>query len=89
VNIGSIMTFRVAALLGVCILLSPVTTPVAGAQAYPSRPLRFIVPFPPGGSNDIIARALVQGLTEDLGQQVVVDNRGGANGIIGMDLTAK
>lgn len=59
------------------------------AQIYPSRPLRFVVPFPPSGSNDIIARALVPRLAEDLGQSVVVDNRGGANGIIGMDLTAK
>ena len=58
-------------------------------QAYPSRPLRFVVPFPPSGSNDIIARALVPRLTDDLRQSVVVDNRGGANGIIGTDLTAK
>ena len=58
-------------------------------QSYPSRPLRFVVPFPPSGSNDIIARALVPRLTDDLRQSVVVDNRGGANGIIGTDLTAK
>ena len=61
----------------------------ADTQAYPSRPLRFVVPFPPSGSNDIIARALVARLTDDLHQPVVVDNRGGANGIIGTDLTAK
>jgi len=61
----------------------------AETQPYPSRPLRFVVPFPPSGSNDIIARALVPRLADDLGQQVVVDNRGGANGIIGTDLTAK
>ena len=48
-----------------------------------------MVPFPPGGSNDIIARALVGKLSEDLRHSVVVDNRGGANGIIGTDLTAK
>lgn len=61
----------------------------AAAQPYPTRPLRFIVPFPPSGSNDIIARAVVRRLSEDLGQTVIVDNRGGANGIIGTDVTAK
>jgi len=59
------------------------------AQAYPVRPVRFIVPFPPAGANDIIARLLAVPLSEMLGQQFVVDNRGGANTIIGTDLTAK
>lgn len=59
------------------------------AQPYPSRPIRFIVAFPPGGANDVIARTLSVKLTEDLGQQLVVDNRGGANTIIGTDLAAK
>ena len=62
---------------------------VANLQDYPNRPLRFVVPFPPSGSNDIIARALVGRLSEVLRQPVVVDNRGGANGIIGTDLAAK
>ena len=61
----------------------------AEPQAYPSRPLRFVVPFPPSGSNDIIARAVVGRLSDELGQSVIVDNRGGANGIIGTDLAAK
>ena len=61
----------------------------AHLQDYPSRPLRFVVPFPPSGSNDIIARVLVARLSEELRQPVVVDNRGGANGIIGTDLAAK
>lgn len=61
----------------------------AWAQSYPTRPVRFIVPFPPGGANDTIARLLSPPLSEVLGQQVVIDNRGGANTIIGTDITAK
>jgi tripartite-type tricarboxylate transporter receptor subunit TctC len=53
------------------------------APAYPDKPLRLIVPFPPGGGNDILARTVSQRFGEALGQQVVVDNRGGAGGLIG------
>ena len=56
---------------------------------YPARPIRMIVPFPPGGSNDILGRFIAQKLSERLGQQTVVDNRGGADGIIGTDLAAR
>jgi tripartite-type tricarboxylate transporter receptor subunit TctC len=73
----------------ICVTLFPAIGQTAETNTYPNRPLRFVVPFPPSGTNDIIARALVPKLTDDLGQPVVVDNRGGANGIIGMDLTAK
>ena len=59
------------------------------AQTYPARPVRFIVPFPPAAANDTIARLLLVPLSEMLGQQFVIDNRGGANTIIGTDLTAK
>ena len=59
------------------------------ADNYPSRPIRFIVPFPPGGGNDIVGRIVAVKLGEGLGQQVVVDNRGGAGGTIGTDITAK
>ncbi len=62
---------------------------LAFAQTYPNRPIRFIVPFPPGGGNDIVGRIVAQKLAEGLGQTVVVDNRGGAGGTIGTDMMAK
>ena len=59
-------------------------TSIALAQAWPSRSIRLIVPFPPGGGNDVIARVVAQKLGERLGQPVVVENRAGANGIVGL-----
>jgi tripartite-type tricarboxylate transporter receptor subunit TctC len=61
----------------------------ATAQAFPSRPVRLIAPFPAGGGVDIVARQLAQKLTEKWGEQVVVDNRAGATGIIGTELAAR
>ncbi|MEK7876549.1 MAG: tripartite tricarboxylate transporter substrate-binding protein, partial [Pseudomonadota bacterium] len=61
----------------------------AVAQSYPVKPVRLIVAFPPGGSTDIIARIVGQKLGERLGQQVVIDNRGGAGGTIGTEIAAR
>ena len=59
------------------------------ADKYPTKPIRFIVPFPPGGGTDIVARVIAQRMTETLGEQVVVDNRGGAGGTIGAEIAAR
>src|SRR5678816_3669078 len=61
----------------------------AYAQAYPVRPLRMVVPFAPGGGTDVIARYVAAGMSESMGRQVVVENRGGANGIIGTEIVAR
>ena len=67
--------------------MSPVT---AGAvDTYPNRPIRLIVPYPPGGGTDIVGRLLGEKLNASLGQPIVVDNRGGAGGVLGTEVVAK
>jgi tripartite-type tricarboxylate transporter receptor subunit TctC len=78
----------------VCLLLLTWLVPPGGAAwaaeaEFPTRPLRYIVPFPPGGSTDIMARIVGNALTEGLGQQVIMDNRGGAGGTVGAEIAAK
>lgn len=68
------------------VLLSPA---LAAAQNFPNKPIKLIVPFPPGGPNDIIARTIAQKMTESLKQNVVIDNRGGQGGVLGTDVVAK
>jgi tripartite-type tricarboxylate transporter receptor subunit TctC len=73
-------------LIGLCAALAP---SMASAQDFPNHPIRLIVPFPPGGPNDIIARTIGQRMSEILKQPIVVDNRGGQGGVLGTDMIAK
>ena len=64
-------------------------TMAAIAQEFPAKPIRFVVPYPPGGASDVTARVLGQRMSEAWGQQVTVDNRAGANGIVALEYVAK
>ncbi|MBI3514047.1 MAG: tripartite tricarboxylate transporter substrate binding protein [Proteobacteria bacterium] len=81
--------WRNAALACGLIALAGSAAPAVGADWQPTRPVRFVVVFPPGGSADILVRKLAEPLSKDLGQPVVVDNRPGAGGMIGLDAVAK
>ena len=71
------------------VMLSVCVGPAAAEDAYPSRPIRLVTAFPPGGTTDILARLLAPRLTEGLGRPVVVENRAGGNTVIGTDIVAK
>jgi tripartite-type tricarboxylate transporter receptor subunit TctC len=75
------------ALLGGAVMMLPVTA--GAAESYPSRPIRLIVPYPPGGGTDIVGRVLGEKLGASLGQPIVIDNRGGAGGVLGTEIAAK
>ena len=85
------MTRSRAAVGSVSLLLAlaALAAPAAAADDYPSRAIRLIIPFPPGGSNDVVGRIVANQLGQKLGKQVFVDNRAGAGGIVGSDLAAK
>jgi tripartite-type tricarboxylate transporter receptor subunit TctC len=80
------MTYLLRALCITAALMAPAA---ASAQDFPSKPIRLIVPFPPGGPNDLIARVVGQRMSELLKVQIIIDNRGGAGGALGTDVVAK
>ena len=83
------MPLSKSSMLAASVAALAITFSFAGAQPYPSKAIRMVVPFPPGGPNDILGRLIAQRLTAQVGQQVVIDNRGGAGGIIGAELAAR
>ena len=83
---SSIITRVIASALTAAAVLAPIA---AVAQNSPTKPVRVIVPFAPGGGSDITARQVSSKLSQKLGQQFLVDNRGGAGGLIGMEVVAK
>lgn len=72
-----------------CGLALAIAAGAAAAQSFPTKPIRLIVPYPPGGTTDIVARPIAKGLQESLGQPVIIENKPGAGGNIGMDAVAK
>jgi len=83
------MRRRLFAAVIAALVLTALCNQQAFAQAYPNKPLKIIVPFAPGGVTDMVSRVMAQGLTVELGQTVVVENRAGASGILGAEVTAK
>ena len=82
-NPSAPLTRRRSLALAACLAAATLASPAALAQAYPAKPITMVVPFPPGGPTDMVARLLAQKMSEQMGQSVVVDNKPGANGNIG------
>ena len=80
------MRFAVSVLAAI---IASVSATGVHAQKYPNRPIRLVVPFPPGGNVDVFSRVLFREVEKDLGTNIVIDNRGGANGLIGADVVAR
>jgi tripartite-type tricarboxylate transporter receptor subunit TctC len=78
-------SWHVLAALAACAVCSG----FAAAQSYPTKSVRVVIPWPPGGSNDVVGRLVMQKLSENLGQQFVIDNRAGASGVLGSEIVAK
>lgn len=74
--------------LSVAAIVAVALASAAAAEDYPNKPVRLIVPFPPGGSNDLVGRLIAQQLGTQLGQQIFVDNRGSAGGMVGTEMAA-
>src|SRR5215467_9650164 len=85
---GGRMRSFLSLLAGAAILLLALAAPAIAADDYPNRPVRLIIPFPPAGSNDVVGRLVAKQLSEKLGQQVFVDNRAGAGGVLGTQTAA-
>src|SRR5215470_2312296 len=85
---GGRMRSSLSLLAKAALVLLALTAPVVAADDYPNRPVRLIIPFPPGGSNDVVGRFVAKQLSEKLGQQVFVDNRAGAGGVLGTQAAA-
>src|SRR5258708_16921155 len=75
-------------LLSAAVLIVACTTMAAAQADYPNRPGRLIIPFPPGGSNDVVGRMIGDQLGKQLGKQAIIDNRAGAGGVIGTELAS-
>ena len=87
--LAKVLRLSTAVAIGVCLAAGVAPLSKASAQTYPSKPIRFFVPFPAGGSTDAVARAMQPALEKILGQPVIVENRAGAGGTLGVDAVAK
>jgi tripartite-type tricarboxylate transporter receptor subunit TctC len=85
----SLMLTRLAALSILCLLCCAAPAVAQDAKDYPTKPIRVIVPYPPGGGTDVVARIIADPLAAALGQPIIIDNRGGAAGNLGTDIAAK